>query len=105
MWLAASSAYLGVLRDLLVEQGSLGPRRSGLLLVEPEEPIFHGMALLHDKPRDNAPSNSPRRVSKIASLRPHVASNIFVIGMRAHLVNKETYRGFVTLYLLILMLV
>ena len=105
MWLAASSAYLGVLRGLSVEQGSLGPCRSISLFFEPPEPIFQAMALLHDRPHGNAPSSSLRRVSKIPSFPPHVASNKFVIRMPAHLVNKGTYRSPVTLFLLVLMLV
>ena len=74
MWLAASSAYLGVLREFLVEQGSPGPPRSFSLLVEPREPIYHGMALLHDRPHGNAPSNSPLHVPRIASFLALVAS-------------------------------
>ena len=105
MWLAASSAYLGVLRDLLVHQGSPGPRRSSLLPVEPHEPIFHGMALLHDRPHGNAPSDSPRRVSKIASFSPQIASNTSVIHMPTDLVNKGAHCGSVTPFLFILMLV
>ena len=74
MWLAANSAYLGVLQDFLVEQGSSGPPRLSLLFVEPREPIHHGMASLHDRPHGNAPSDSLRHVPSIASFLPHVAS-------------------------------